>query len=130
MLRLATLVTFAGGAANFVVHNELHQLQPRLTHQVADAFLQCGGNFLERQVQPQLLLAFFGLLTESADRALAVHLVSFLHSDSPFSLKRISQPEPIDSGRRVATFYGLSDILRRDTPCHSPSYVTIHVTIR
>jgi len=51
------------------------------------------------------------LLTESADRALAVHLVSFLHSDSPFSLKRISQPEPVDSGRRVATFYGLSDIL-------------------
>ena len=65
-------------------------------------------------MQLQLLLAFFGLLTESADRALAVHLVSFLHSDSPFSLKRISQPEPIDSGRRVATFYGLSDILLYD----------------
>ena len=40
LLRRAALVTFAGRLADLVVHDELHQLQPGLTHQVADAFLQ------------------------------------------------------------------------------------------
>ena len=74
--------------ANLVAHDELHEYQARLAHQVTDAFLQRGGDLLERQVQLQLLLALFGLLAESADRVLAVDLILSLHSDSPFSEKQ------------------------------------------
>ena len=62
--------------------------KPAWAHQVTDAFLQRGGDLLERQVQLQLLLALFGLLAESADRVLAVDLILSLHSDSPFSEKQ------------------------------------------
>ena len=75
----------ASELAHFVVHDELHQLQACLAHQLADALLQGGGDFFERQVQLQFLPGFFGLLVELANGLFAVNLVSFLHSDSPFS---------------------------------------------
>ena len=44
---MAPLVVLASELAHFVVHDELHQLQACL----ANALLQGGGDFFERQVQ-------------------------------------------------------------------------------
>ena len=84
LLGLAPLVVLASELAHFVVHDELHQIQPCLAHQLTDALLQGGGDFFERQVQLQFLPGFFCLLVESANGLFAVDLVSFLHSDSLF----------------------------------------------
>ena len=45
---LSSLATFAGELADFLLHDELHQLEPGLTHKLADAFLQSGGDLLQR----------------------------------------------------------------------------------
>ena len=77
LLVFAPLVSFAGEIADLLVHDELHQLQTCLAHQLADAVLQGSGDLLERQVQLQLLLAFFCLLlVESANGLFAAGLVS------------------------------------------------------
>ncbi len=41
--------------------------RPAWLHQLADALLQGGGDFFERQVQLQFLPGFFGLLVELAN---------------------------------------------------------------
>ena len=110
VLLFAPLVALAGELAHFVVHDELQQPQACLAHQLADAVLQRGGDFLERQVQLQFLPALFGLLVEPANGLFAADLVSFLHSDSPY-LKDKHHSEPNGSEWRVATSYELSDIL-------------------
>ena len=67
LLGLAPLLVLASELAHFVVHDELHQLQACLAHQLADALLQGGGDFFERQVQLQFLPGFFDLLVELAN---------------------------------------------------------------
>ena len=84
----------AGELADFLLPDELHQLEPGLTHKLADAFLQSGGDLLQRYMELDLLIAPSGLTLKSADRFLAVDLISFLHSDSPF-FETQTHPEPI-----------------------------------
>ena len=81
---LATLVALAGQLPHFFRHDQLHHPQPGLPHQVPDAVLQRGGDFLEWQHQLQRLFALLGVSLECPDRSLAVDLISFLHSNSPF----------------------------------------------
>ena len=85
LLGLASLTPLTSQLADFVFHDELHQLQPGLPHQRPDPFLQSGGNLLQRQMQLDLAIPLLGHLLKSANRLLAVNLVSSLHSDSPFS---------------------------------------------
>ena len=114
LLGLAPLVVLASELAHFVVHDELHQLQACLAHQLADALLQGGGDFFERQVQLQFLPGFFGLLVELANGLFAVNLVSFLHSDSPFSkMKNITPSLTARTGESLlSTNYRTSSPLR------------------
>ena len=67
-------------------------LQEGVGHLMRQAGLQGSGDLLERQVQLQLLLAFFCLLVESANGLFAVDLLSFLHSDSPFCKNKTLTP--------------------------------------
>ena len=117
LFSLAALVAPAGELTHFLVHDELHQLQSGLPHQVTDALLQGGGDFLERQVELQGLLALLGALAELPDCILAVDLISFLHSDSPFERTKHHSEPTNGSAWRVAAFYGLSDILQRKYVC-------------
>ena len=102
-------MSLKGGA----LHDELPQLRACLAWQSADASLRRGGDFVERQVRLRLLLAFFRLLVESADCLFAADLVSLLLFIAMLLLERTKHhSEPDGSGRRVATFHELSDILR------------------
>ena len=91
---LSSWATFAGELAHFVLPDELPQLEPGLTHELADAFLQSAGDLLQRYMKLDLTIAPSSLTLKSADRFLAVHLVSSFHSDSPF-FETQTHPEPI-----------------------------------
>ena len=47
---------FAGELADFVLPDELYQLDPGLTHELADPFLQSGGDLLQRYMELALSL--------------------------------------------------------------------------
>src|SRR5437764_4835818 len=70
-------------------------------------FLEHSHYPRQRQDHLDVGIGFGGKPAELLHGALLVNLISFLHSDSPFSWKK-NFPEAITPrGVRVATFYGL-----------------------
>ena len=84
-----------------------------MPHELADAVLQRSGDLFQRQMKLDFTASFSSFGTESADRFLAVDLVSSLYSysDSPFFGKQTPFRGCFSLGRRVAAFYDLTDIL-------------------
>jgi hypothetical protein len=77
---------------------------------VAHTFLEHACDPRQRQDHLDVGICFCGEPAELLHGALLVNLISFLHSDSPFSWKK-NFPEAITPrGARVATFYDLPGI--------------------
>src|SRR6266446_288654 len=76
-------------------------------------FLEHSHYPRQRQDHLDVGIGFGGKPAELLHGALLVNLISFLHSDSPFSWKK-NFPEAITPrGVRVATFYGLPGNLQQ-----------------
>src|SRR5437016_14660921 len=81
-------------------------------------FLEHSHYPRQRQDHLDVGIGFGGKPAELLHGALLVNLISFLHSDSPFSWKK-NFPEAITPrGVRVATFYGLPGNFLSETAGH------------
>jgi hypothetical protein len=106
------LMALAGQVMHFLVHHQVHQLQPGLPQQVSYSLLQQTDDVGHRKDHLHVGILFGGEPAELLHGSLLLDLISFLHSDSLLFLGRKINRWPIMAASlRVATFYGLSDNL-------------------
>src|SRR5438876_12168748 len=92
-------------------------------------FLEHSHYPRQRQDHLDVGIGFGGKPAELLHGALLVNLISFLHSDSPFSWKK-NFPEAITPrGVRVATFYGLPGNFRRRPLMRRPTALRRSITL-
>src|ERR1035437_8840610 len=114
---LVLLMALARQVTHFLVHHQVHQLQPGLPQQVSYSLLQQTDDVGHRKDHLHVGILFGGEPAELLHGSLLFDLISFLHSDSLlFSWQKNNRRPIMAASLRVAYFlriYGQSPDPRR-----------------